>query len=115
MLKEIRNQPEHIRALFMWLSVFIVFSLVVFVWFNSFQQKLTLLLNPQDQVAAAEEESPFAVITKSLNDLKATIFDLFGLASGMKKELEVKNNLEDRFGVKIEPRLLPLSEDKKEK
>lgn len=110
MLKEIRNQPEHIRALFMWLSVFIVFSLVIFVWANSFQQKLALLLNPEEKTETAKQESPLAVISGGLNDLRATIVDLFGLASGRKNELEIKSNLEDRFGSKIEPNLLPVSE-----
>lgn len=107
MLKEIRSQPDHIRALFMWLSVFIVFSLVIFVWLNSFQQKLAFLLNPE-QETAAEQESPFSVMGKSFNDLKATISDLFGLASGAKNQNEVFDNLEKRF--KVEPKLLPVSE-----
>ncbi|MBI2003567.1 MAG: hypothetical protein HYS78_01105 [Parcubacteria group bacterium] len=110
MLKEIRNQPDHIRALFMWLSVFIVFSLVVFVWLNSFQQKLAFLLNSEKEEETVKQTSPLAVIERALSDLRATIFDLFGLASGTKNEFEVKDNLEDRFGVKIEPRLLPVSE-----
>lgn len=93
----------------MWLSVFIVFSLVVFVWFQGFQQKLTFLLDPLKESEMAEEMSPFVVIGSSFNDLKATILDLFGLASGTKKETEVKSNLEYRFGT-IEPKLLPLSE-----
>ena len=112
MLKEIRRQPEHIRALFMWLSVFIVFSLVIFIWANSFQQKLVLLLNPPEEEVLAEEESPFAVIAKSATDLKATILDLFGLVRGTRNETEVINSLEERF--EIGPNLLPLSEDKKE-
>ena len=109
MLKEIHNQPEHIRALFMWLSVFIVFSLVIFLWLNSFQQKLVLLLN-SDKKEAAKPESPLAIMGSGLSDLKATIADLFGLASGRKNELEIKNSLENRFGTKIEPNLLPVSE-----
>lgn len=109
MLKEIREQPEHIRAIFMWLSVFIVFSLVVFVWFSSFQQKLVFLLSPEKE-ETVEQESPLAVIGQSMSDLKATIADLFGLAGGTKIETEVIDNLEKRFN--IEPRLLPLSEDK---
>ena len=107
MLKEIRNQPEHIRALFMWLSVFIVFSLVVFVWANSFQQKLAFLLNSEKE-ETVNPESPLAVIGGGLNDLRATIIDLFGLASGQKNQIEVIDNLEKRF--KVEPKLLPLSE-----
>lgn len=112
MLKEIRNQPPHIRAIFMWLSVFIVFSLVIFVWLQGFQQRLTFLLNPSEKGEAAKQESPFAAIGGSFNDLRATIFDLFGLASRTKEEIDVRDNLEERTGEKIQPRLLPLSKDK---
>ena len=94
----------------MWLSVFIVFSLVIFVWLQGFQQKLVVLLDPSKESEIAKEESPFAVIGKSFDDLRATILDLFGLASGRKNEEEVKTNLEERSEIKIQPRLLPLSE-----
>ncbi len=112
MLKEIRKQPEHIRSIFMWLSVFIVFSLVFFFWLNGFQKKLVSLLNPAEQeTETVKEESPFTVIINSLNDMKATILDLFYLTSGTKSETEVINNLEQRRD-KIEPKLLPVSDDK---
>lgn len=95
----------------MWLSVFIVFSLVVFVWLQGFQQKLALLLNPSPEgTAVAEAGSPFAVIGESFNDLGATISDLFGLTVGIKNQTEVESNLNDRFGSKVEPRLLPVSD-----
>jgi len=110
MLKEIRNQPPNIRATFMWLSVFIVFSLVIFIWLQGFQQRLTFLLNPSEESEMAEEVSPLATIGKSFNDLRATIFDLFGLVAGTKQEIEIKSNLEDKVEGKIAPRLLPLSE-----
>lgn len=111
MLDEIKKQPDHIRSIFMWLSVFIVFSLVVFVWLQAFQQKLALLLNPSlEDSAIAGAGSPFAVIGGSFSDLGATISDLFGLTIGIRSEKDVKDNLEDRFGSKIEPRLLPVSE-----
>lgn len=110
-LKEIRKQPEHIRAIFMWLSVFIVFSLVVFIWVNSFQQKLTLLLNPdQESALAKEDQSPLDLLGKSLGDLRAAFANLFGLTIGIKTEKEVIEDFEERFGTKIEPRLLPISE-----
>ena len=112
MLKEIRNQPEHIRVLFMWLSVFIVFSLIVFIWFQGFEQKITALLEKPQEAGVANQESPLSVMARSFGDLKALILDLFGLAVGFKKEAEIKSNLENRFGTKIEPRLLPVSEDK---
>ena len=111
MLKEIRQQPDHIRAVFMWLSVFIVFSLVLFVWLQGFQQKLALMLDPSlEGSAVADAGSPFAVIGDSFDDLGATIGDLFGLTVGTRNESDIRNNLEDRFGPKIEPRLLPVSD-----
>ncbi len=110
MLDEIRKQPSHIRALFMWLSVFIAFSAVVFVWVNSFQQKLVFMLEEPEQKAALEDRSPFAMIGLSVNDLKATVFDLFGLAKGTKEQDEVFKNMEDRVEERIKPRLLPVSE-----
>ena len=109
MLNEIRRQPPHIRAIFMWLSVFIVFSLVIFIWLQGFQQRLTFLLNPSKESEMAEEVSPLATIGKSFNDLRATIFDLFGLVAGTKSNIEIKNSLENKTGGKIVPRLLPLS------
>lgn len=99
------------RALFMWLSVFIVFSLVVFIWFQGFEQKIFALINqPEEKNEVVNQGSPLSVMVQSLGDLKATILDLFGLAVGSKKEAEIKSNLENRFGVKVEPNLLPLSE-----
>jgi len=94
----------------MWLSVFIVFSLVVFVWIQSFQQRLTFLLNPSEELETAKQESPIAIMGKSFNELRATIFDLFDLAAETKEGSEVRNNLEEKIEGKIAPRLLPISE-----
>ena len=58
LFKEIKQQPEHIREIFMWLSVFIIFSLIGFVWFKSFQEKMIVLLNPE--LMPEEEQEPFA-------------------------------------------------------
>ena len=110
MLKEIRNQPSHIRTLFMWLSVFIVFSAVVFVWANSFQQKLVFMLAPAEEKAVVGNRSPFALVGSSVGGLKATIFDLFGLAAGTKEYDEIIRSMEERVEQKIKPRLLPISE-----
>lgn len=110
MLKEVREQPEHIRAVFMWLSVFIVFSAVVFIWVNSFQQRLVFMLAPAGEKAAVEKESPFAMIGSSFGGLKAAIFDLLGLAGGTKEYDEVIKSIEERVEQKIKPRLLPVSE-----
>ena len=110
MLKEIRKQPDHIRALFMWLSVFIVFSGVVFVWVSSFQQKLVFMLAPAEEKAVAESRSPFVLVGSSVGGLKAAILDLFGLAAGTKEYDEVIKSMEERVEQKIKPRLLPVSD-----
>lgn len=112
MLDEIKKQPSHIRAIFMWLSVFIVFSLIIFVWIQSFQQKLSFLLNPSKNSEITQQESPLETIGESFKDLRATIFDLFGLVAGLKEENEIRDNLKVRVENKVEPKLLPLSEDK---
>ena len=110
MLSEIRKQPDHIRALFMWLSVFIVFSAVVFVWADSFQQKLVFMLDGSEEKALVEARSPFAIVGSSAGDLKATVLDLFGLAGGTREQDEVLRNIQERVEQRIKPRLLPVSE-----
>jgi len=99
MLKEIRKQPEHIRALFMWLSVFILFSLIVFIWFGFFKAKLVALLNPPEEKVLVSEDSPFATIKQGLGEFKAMIIDIF-------------NKDKDSNQAEREPKLFPLSDDK---
>ena len=48
-LHEIRQQPIHIRHLFMWTSVVITFSLVAFIGFNSTKNNVVALLNPENE------------------------------------------------------------------
>lgn len=103
MLKEIRKQPEHIRAIFMWLSVFIVFSLIFFVWFGFFKAKLVSLLNNSEN-AVAKQESPFTAIGQDLGELKAMIWNVFN-----KPESELKDSSQDQ---EIAPKMFPLSGEK---
>lgn len=100
----------------MWLSVFIVFSLVVFVWASSFQQKLVFLLDDtrEEKTLAASNESPLALIGGSFSDLKSLMLGLFGLATGTRPNSAVIDEIEDKYGIKVEPRLLPLSEDREQ-
>lgn len=109
MLKEIRKQPEHIRALFMWLSVFIVFSAIAFIWFNSFQNRMRAFLNSKEK-ELTKEESPFGIIKKSFNDFKADIIDLFSSSKTI-KEIKEKENFQEIIPL----RLLPLSGEKEKK
>lgn len=83
----------------MWLSVFIIFSAIIFVWAGSFRQKLVFMLDGSEEKALAGSRSPFAVV-----------FDLFGLASGTREQDEVIRNMQERVEQRIKPRLLPVSD-----
>lgn len=100
LLHEIRQQPEHIRHIMMWLCVTITFSLVAFVWFKSTQEKFVAMLNADEarqeidpnrfadrdlkkltELAdknTKQPESPFASIGNTFSLLKASIIDLMG-------------------------------------
>lgn len=97
MLDEIRSQPPHIREIFMWACVVIVFSVVGFVWFRSTSKQFVALLHPEEaeeralaeknsdsNQADAGQPSPFATIFESISDLRANISELL---TGSKKDL----------------------------
>lgn len=80
LLDEIRQQPLHIRHLFMWTMVAITFSVIGFLWFQETKNNFVALLNPkqqQEQTAVASEPSPFSAIGRSLKSLQANISELF--------------------------------------
>ncbi len=116
LIKEIRQQPEHIRHVFMWVLVLITFSVVGFTWFRSTQKKIVALLNPEaaqaEQALAAnskpQEFSPFATIGNSLNDLKANISELFG---GQQLDLNANNATLGNQEI-LPPQTLPVEGDK---
>jgi len=116
LLREIREQPEHIRHIFMWVLVVITFSVVGFVWFRSTQKKFVALLNPEaaqeSQTLAegskANTSSPFTTIGNSLSDLRANIYELF---AGKQLNLNINNNTGIN-GTPLPPQQLPLSGDK---
>lgn len=113
-LDEIRQQPPHIREIFMWLCVIIVFSVVGFAWFRTTAKQFVALLHPeqnQERVFAQRKEtqSPFATLFLSLKDLKETITDIFDF-SKEKGVFEIQN----KSDLEIEPiieQALPLSGD----
>ncbi len=81
-IREIRKQPIHIRHLFMWPSVAIAFSLVVFIGIQSAKSQFTALLNPgqeapSTQVAEKETASPFGAIINSAGSFQANISEFF--------------------------------------
>ena len=100
LLQEIRNQPEHIRHIMMWLCVVTSFSVVALVWFRTTQARLVAMLNSperleapaadrfadrdlrkieEERILAAREESPspLASIRNSFNLLRASLGELF--------------------------------------
>lgn len=96
-LDEIRNQPEHIRHIFMWLCVVITFSVVGFVWFRSTSRQFVALMNPkaeQERILAEKNKpkqpSPFATIFSAWDNLRANISELF---VGPKSNLEINNGI----------------------
>ncbi|MDP3954646.1 MAG: hypothetical protein Q8Q06_04530 [bacterium] len=109
-LKEIHGQPEHVRAVFMWTSVVIVFSFVVFGWVSSTNDKIYALINPeeaaQERVLAeaekANQPSLFAAIGNSLAGLKDNVLGLIGVEDLGKS---FSNNQPD-----VEPQKLPVTE-----
>lgn len=116
LLHEIRKQPEHIRHIFMWLCVVIVFSLISFVWFRSTQQKFVALLHPEEfqqlkeqaRLAQEESSSPLAGFWNSWSLLRASLGELF---KGTSTDLSREEVNQDELPA-IVPRRLPLSRDK---
>ncbi len=133
LLQEIRQQPEHIRHIMMWLCVVITFSLVGFVWFKSTQAKFVAMLHSEEvrqeidptrfadrdvkkltELAvknAKEPESPFASIGNAFSLLKASIIDLMG-SSKTEFDLEKKRDSAKGIFNQSNNKGLPLSEFK---
>lgn len=115
--QEIREQPPHIRELFMWVSVVITFSVIGFAWFRATTKQFVALLNPPQAGEArilAEERnqppSPFATLFVSIKDLRATIGELFNLARAP-SDFEIDKG-ERQEAPPIAPRKLPLTGEK---
>lgn len=86
LIKHIRSQSTFVRGIMFSLSVVTVLSLVGVVWFQSVQQNLYALLNPdtEDQqrfFAQTESPSPLASIGQLFASLRASITELFGGSS----------------------------------
>jgi hypothetical protein len=115
-LEEIRSQPSHIREVFMWVSVVIVFSVVGFSWFRTTSKQFVALVNPEqaqqnaDMLAEDQDNKllPFATISKSWKSLSAGISELFDFTQKT-NSIQIENKQSE---VKIKPNLLPLAGDK---
>ncbi len=77
-LKEIRQQPLHIRKMFMWTMVTITFAFMGFWWVRDTEKTIVALLNPQAKpssvpvnsaLAKSDEASPWANLKASISDL----------------------------------------------
>src|SRR3989338_7416144 len=124
LLQEIRQQPEHIRHIMMWLCVVTTFSLVALVWFRTTQQRLVAMLHPAEKLEAPagdrfadrdlrkmEEErtrqlaearkapSPLASIFNSFNFLRASIGELLGTSQELNQPKENKVEKKNRATV----------------
>jgi cytosine/uracil/thiamine/allantoin permease len=114
LLNEIRQQPEHIRHVFMWVCVVIIFSVVGFVWFRNTERRFVALLNPEQareermlaEKIKTQTPSPFATISGAWNELKANISELF---AGAQPGFEINNKILPTEEP-ISPQKLPLSE-----
>ena len=83
-LDDIKKQPQGVREAVFALCVVITISLVGMIWFRSFERNLFTMLNPDEEIqqkyfAQTGNESLFANIGKSFNDLKASISNLLNI------------------------------------
>ncbi len=119
MYKEIRQQPEHIRKIFMWTSVVIVFSFISFFWARSTQRQLVALLNPDgdatsneqglavDQTPTPVPDSPFQTIVGSFRDLRANLGEIFQFKNLGKTDV-VNSTVPEQ--TPVAPQALPISQ-----
>lgn len=120
LIKEIRQQPEHIRSLFMWSFVVIVSSVIGFVWFRNTQREFVALLNPeraQENRALASNNdqnntpSPFASIGSVFGGFMANISELVNIKKT--NNFEITNSYNSQLDSRpITPHKLPTSGDK---
>jgi hypothetical protein len=118
-LQEIKEQPPHIREMFMWVCVVITFSVIGFAWFKTTSIQFVALLNPGQieetrALAQKEEPSPFATLYLSFKDLTANIVQLFDFSKT--NDLEINNSIvlppaEINQPI-ISPQKMPLSGEK---
>ena len=113
LLDEIRQQPEHIRHIFMWTMVVITFSVVGFVWFRQTTSQFVALLHPEEaqERALAEKNqpkkpSPFATIFATMGDLRANISELL---AGPKQGMDITNS-QSVPEEQVPPQKFPISE-----
>ncbi len=115
LLKEIKKQPEHIREVFMWLCVVIVFSFVLLAGLRQTEKNLIALVNPEkigaetpSRLVKKNVKSPLSALGSYFSELRASIADVFNFKFGQSvREIE-----KDKTKPEIPPALLPLSGSK---
>ncbi|HWA64596.1 MAG TPA: hypothetical protein VG866_01985 [Candidatus Paceibacterota bacterium] len=78
LIRDIRNQPDHVRELLVLLCTVVVGAGIGMIWFHSFKQDVYALLNPQpeqsdDRSFASDTTSLFGYIGKAFSQSKAQI------------------------------------------
>ncbi len=86
-IREIRQQPHHVRELATIMCTIVVVAVVAIVWFRSFQQDMYALLNPPETQAedadfARESTSLFGSMLDTVQRGRAQLSDLFTGSSG---------------------------------
>lgn len=111
-LKNIQEQPQHIREIMFGLCVVTTVSLVGAVWFHSFQKDTYALLNPEEAntqkfLAQENQKSLFDNLSGTFSDLGAALSGILGSGGPAdQKDIGVEKTSADKVY------LLPLSEEK---
>lgn len=115
LIREIRNQPDHIRELIAGLCTVVIASLVALVWFNSFKHDVFVLLNPDQQTdnrfLASDSTSLFGYIGKAFSDGKAQITE-FIKGSHTSTISPTTNSNTTSSNTESNPHALPVSGDR---
>ena len=110
--EDVRKQPQHIREIMFGLCVVTTVSLVGMIWFNSFQEDMYALLNPEEAqqekfLAQENQKSLFGNLSKTLGDIKSTVSGFWGSEGPGGKAGSGVEKIETN-----KVYLLPLSEEK---
>ena len=121
-LKNIHEQPQHVREIMFGLCVITTVSLVGAVWFKDLQNDMYALLNPEEVqqerfLAQENSDSLFGVLGKTFGDISSIWTGFWGSdvsIEGMKTEVDPallkKSGVENKTVNKVY--LLPLSEER---
>ncbi len=82
-MRDIRNQPDHVREMLAGLCTVAVVSLIGIVWFRSFQGNIYALLNDetspvQEQFAATDKQSLFGSLGETVKGATQAVQALVG-------------------------------------